>query len=98
MLETVLKKCEEWEHEARSLLQDAGCIFGSSNIGDGIGDCLISKMECVSSKIESVTKSGLSLGFDFREIPELQGDCSALQWCKKALSFCSGAPSFEVNF
>jgi len=48
--------------------------------------------------MESVTKSGLSLGFDFREIPELQGDCSALQWCKKALSFCSGAPSLEVNF
>lgn len=94
MLETVLKNCEEWEHEARSLLQDAGCIFGLSNIGD----CLISKMECIISKMESVSKSGLSLGFDFREIPELQGDCSALQWCKKALSFCSGAPSLEVNF
>ncbi|XP_059443641.1 lysine-specific demethylase JMJ17 isoform X2 [Corylus avellana] len=95
VLETVLKNCEEWEQEARSLLQDAGCIFGSSNIGDGIVNCLISKMECIISKMECVTKSGLSLGFNFREIPELQGNCSALQWCKKALSFCSGAPSFE---
>ncbi|KAE8055327.1 hypothetical protein FH972_012174 [Carpinus fangiana] len=91
VLEKVLKNCEEWEQEARSLLQDSGCLFGSSNIGDG----LISKMECIISKMECVTKSGLSLGFNFREIPELQGNCSALQWCKKALSFCSGAPSFE---
>jgi histone demethylase JARID1 len=98
VLEKVLKNCEEWEQEAHSLLQDSGCIFGSSNIGNGIVNCLISKMECIISKMECVTKSGLSLGFNFRELPELQGNCSALQWCKKALSFCSGAPSFEVIF
>ncbi|KAB1200329.1 Lysine-specific demethylase 5A [Morella rubra] len=95
VLETVWKNCREWEHDAWSLLQDAGCILDSSDIGDGIRNCLISKMESIISKMQSRIKSGLSLCFDFREIPELQGACSTLKWCKKALSFCSGAPAFE---
>ncbi|KAL4603864.1 hypothetical protein ACB092_10G153600 [Castanea dentata] len=95
VLETFLKKCEEWVCDACTLLQDVGRIFSMCNIGDGIGNCVISKMECMVSKVESTMKSGLSLGFDFCEIPELQDACSTLQWCKKALSFCSGAPAFE---
>ncbi|XP_050266962.1 lysine-specific demethylase JMJ17 isoform X1 [Quercus robur] len=95
VLETFLKKCEEWVCDACSLLQDVGLIFNMCNVGDGIGNCVISKVECMVSKVESTMKSGLSLGFDFREIPELQDACSTLQWCKKALSFCSGAPAFE---
>uniref|UniRef100_A0A2N9J2S4 Zinc finger PHD-type domain-containing protein n=1 Tax=Fagus sylvatica TaxID=28930 RepID=A0A2N9J2S4_FAGSY len=95
VLESILKNCEEWEHDACSLLQDIGCIFDICNIGDGIGNFLISEMECMVSKVESITKRGLSLGFDLHEIPELQDACSTLQWCKKALSFCSSAPAFE---
>ena len=98
VLETFLKKCEEWVCDACSLLQDVGRIFNMCNIGDGIGNCVISKVECMVSKVEATMKSGLSLGFNFREIPELQDACSTLQWCKKALSFCSGAPAFEVIF
>jgi histone demethylase JARID1 len=96
VLESILKNCEEWEHDACSLLQDIGCIFDICNIGDVIGSSLISKMEFMVSKVESITKRGLCLGFDLHEIPELQDACSTLQWCKKALSFCSSAPAFEV--
>ncbi|KAG6685054.1 hypothetical protein I3843_12G093300 [Carya illinoinensis] len=95
VLETVLRNCKEWEHDACSALQDAMCIFDLSDMGDGMGKCLILKIESVVSKIESVIKSGSSLHFDFCEIPDLQGAHSTLQWCKKVLSFCSGAPAFE---
>lgn len=98
VLETVLRNCKEWEHDACSALQDAMCIFDLSDMGDGMGKCLILKIESVVSKIESVIKSGSSLHFDFCEIPDLQGAHSTLQWCKKVLSFCSGAPAFEVIF
>ncbi|RVW16302.1 hypothetical protein CK203_067733 [Vitis vinifera] len=43
--------------------------------------------------IEAILETGLSLGFDFDEIPKLQNARSILQWCNKALSFCSVAPA-----
>lgn len=98
VLETVLKNCKDWEHDACSVLQDAMCILELSDIGDGMGKSLILKIESIVSKIESVIKGGSSLHFDFCGIPELQGALSTLQWCKKVLSFCSGAPAFEVIF
>ncbi|XP_044485625.1 lysine-specific demethylase 5A isoform X2 [Mangifera indica] len=95
MLETVLKNCEEWQHHACSLLQNAECLLGMSNIGDALSNVLTSKIQHLLSSMESIIKAGSSLGFDFHEIPKLQNACSTLQWCNKALSFCSVAPSFE---
>lgn len=96
MLETVLMNCEEWKHDACSLLQDISCLFDMRISGDGIRDGLISKIESLVKRIESMENTGLSLAFDFDELAKLKDVCSMLQWCKKALSFCSGAPSFEV--
>ncbi|KAA8522400.1 hypothetical protein F0562_013239 [Nyssa sinensis] len=95
LLQTVLKNCTEWEHNAHSLLYDAECLLNIDNIGDEITCGLILKIECQVVKVESIMKVGLSLGFDFGEIPKLQDACSTLQWCSKALSFCSIAPSLE---
>ncbi|CAL9030117.1 unnamed protein product [Prunus brigantina] len=95
MLETVLMNCEEWKHDACSLLQDISCLFDMRISGDGIRDGLISKIESLVKRIESMENTGLSLAFDFDELAKLKDVCSMLQWCKKALSFCSGAPSFE---
>lgn len=96
-LEIVLKKCEEWEQIAHSALQDAGCMFEMRYIGCGKSNDLVTKFEHLVTRLESVTKAGLSLGFDFIEIPKLQNACSMLQWCTRALSFCSVSPSFEVR-
>ncbi|EXB37360.1 Lysine-specific demethylase 5A [Morus notabilis] len=95
MVETVLKDCEEWKSDAGSLLQDASRLFDTTNICDGLTGGLISRIECLVTRIEFVKKTGLSFGFDLDEIPKLEDACSTLQWCEKALSFCSNAPSFE---
>lgn len=96
MLQTVLNNCKEWEGDASSLLQDAGCFFDTANIDGGLTSGLVSNIEHLLTRIEFAKKKGLSLGFDLKEIPILEDTCSALQWCKKILSFCSVAPSFEV--
>ncbi|XP_048230426.1 lysine-specific demethylase 5B isoform X3 [Ricinus communis] len=95
MLEMVLKNCGEWKLVACSALQDTGCILDSSYIGNGQNNDLSVRIEHLVTRIESITKTGLSLGFDFLEIPKLQDACFVLQWCSRALSLCYAAPSFE---
>lgn len=95
LLETVLKDCEDWKNDAGSLLQDARYFFDMTNISDEFTGVLISRIESLVTRIESVKKTGLSFGLDLDEIPKLEDACSALQWCEKALSFCSNIPSFE---
>ncbi|KAI4315412.1 hypothetical protein L6164_028225 [Bauhinia variegata] len=95
MLAVVLKNCKEWQHEACSVLRDARFLFELDNIPKGICSSLISKVDDLIARTLSVKRSGLSLYFDFCEIPELQVTCSTLQWCKKALSFCNISPSLE---
>lgn len=96
MLEMVLKNCDEWQQDANSALQDARCILSTDDIDDGKNGCLFGKVEHLATKMESITKAGLSLNFDFAEIPKLQNACSMLRWCSRALSFCTCAPSLEV--
>ncbi|KAJ9173612.1 hypothetical protein P3X46_016729 [Hevea brasiliensis] len=95
MLEIILKNCEEWKQVACNALQDAGCILSTSYVGDGKNSDLTMRIGLSVTRIESITKAGLSLGFDFLEIPKLQNACSMLQWCNRALSLCYAAPSFE---
>ena len=97
MIHSVLKNCLEWEHDACSLLEDVDCLFNMNNTGNALINSLIPKIECVVSMIESVLETGLSLGFDFDEIPKLQNACSALQWCNKALSFCTVVTALPVS-
>ncbi|XP_057978320.1 lysine-specific demethylase JMJ17 isoform X2 [Malania oleifera] len=95
MIQTVLQNCLNWEHGACSLLQDLECLFSLNSISSGAANGLISKIERLVTAVESITKDGLSLGFDFKEIPRLQNAHSSLQWCYKALSFCPIFPSLE---
>lgn len=95
-LEKVINNCERWQNHASSLLQDARCLLDTDDIGDGLSNSLVSKIEQLITSMESAANCGLSLGFDFHEISELQNACSTLHWCKKALSFLSVSPSLEV--
>ncbi|KAM5572478.1 lysine-specific demethylase JMJ17 [Rosa sericea] len=95
ILETVLMNCEEWEHDACSLLQDTRCLLDMTTVGEGISEGLISKIENLLARIGSMENTGLSLTFDFVELSKLKDACSLLQWCKKAISFCSAAPTLE---
>ncbi|XP_065858280.1 lysine-specific demethylase JMJ17 isoform X2 [Euphorbia lathyris] len=95
MLEIVLRNCEEWEQVACCALQDAVHILGTSCIADGLNDDLTTRIEILAAKMEAITKSGFSIGFDFLEIQKLQSASLMLQWCNKALSFCSAVPSLK---
>ena len=97
MLETVLRDCDEWKNDASSLLQETAQLFDVADICDGSVGIITSRTDCLVARIESVIKKGFSFGFDLDEIPKLKDACSALHWCKNALSFCSGAPSFKVT-
>lgn len=98
MLQTILDNCKEWENDTSSLLKEAECLFDTATLDCGLTSDLTSNIDHLLSRIESAKEKGLSLGFDFKEIPVLEDTCSTLQWCKKALSFCSDAPSFEVRY
>lgn len=98
LLETVLRNCEEWEHGACSLLQDIWCLLNMTQNGDGVISGVISEIEHLVTRIESTKNTGLSLGFDLNEIPKLEDACNTLQWCRKALFFCSVLPPYKVLF
>ncbi|KAJ6326770.1 hypothetical protein OIU78_013786 [Salix suchowensis] len=95
MLEMVMKNCDEWQQDASYALQDARCILSTDLNDDGKYSCLLGKVEHLATRMESICKAGLSLSFDFAEIPKLQNACSMLRWCSRALSFCTCAPSSE---
>ncbi|KAK2664046.1 hypothetical protein Ddye_002620 [Dipteronia dyeriana] len=95
ILVKLLQSCEQWQLNASSLLQDVQCLLDTTSVADVLSNGLMSKIDHLVTSMESVTKAGLSIGFDFLEIPELQKASSTLRWCNKALSFRSFAPSFQ---
>lgn len=97
MLATVLRNCEKWKDGANSLLQDIDNLLNASDIGDGLSNCLIPKIEQLIDRINTILTAGLSLGYDFREISRLQVACSTLIWCNKVLSLCHVIPSYQVD-
>lgn len=97
MLAMVLRNCEEWKHEANSLLQDIDHLFNASDIGDGLSNCLVSKIEQLVDRINTIITAGFSLGYDFCEITRLQSARSTLIWCNKVLSLCHTIPSYQVE-
>ncbi|KAF8412259.1 hypothetical protein HHK36_000220 [Tetracentron sinense] len=95
MLQSILKDCVKWEHDACSLLDFAESLSNTFDIDARIADGLPTKIEGLIIRIWSAITDALSLGFDFFEIPKLQNALSTLQWCLRALSFCSSSPSLE---
>ncbi|XP_031381205.1 lysine-specific demethylase 5B [Punica granatum] len=94
-LETIVKKLEEWEIEAGSLLRSMECLFDMNDIDLAVTEVLLCKMEGLLSSADAVIRDGLSLGFDFPEIPTLQNAQLKLQWCHKVLSLGSRCPSVQ---
>ncbi|XP_022928863.1 lysine-specific demethylase 5A isoform X1 [Cucurbita moschata] len=94
-LETVLRNCENWKEGANSLLQDIDNLLNASDIGDGLSNCLIPKIEQLIDRINTAITASLSLDYDFREISRLQSACSTLIWCNKVLSLCHVIPSYQ---
>lgn len=95
VLAEVLRKCENWKDGANFLLQDIDNLLNADDIGDGLSNCLIPKIEQLVDRIDTIITAGISLGYDFREISRLQSACSTLMWCNKVLSLCHGIPSYQ---
>ncbi|PIN05226.1 hypothetical protein CDL12_22235 [Handroanthus impetiginosus] len=95
LLEQILKKCEEWEQDASSLLQKVEHLLNIDIISGGITSGLIPSLERQVLPIETAIKAGISLGLDFKMIPKLQDACSMLNWCIKALSYSTIIPTLE---
>ncbi|KAK9144894.1 hypothetical protein Sjap_004797 [Stephania japonica] len=96
LLEAILKKCKCWEDHSHALLECAEDLVDSHDFEDGLTDGLVFKLEDLCNRIQSTIEAGISLGFDFSEIPTLESAFSKLNWCFKALFLCSGAPLLEM--
>lgn len=96
ILESILQNCNDWQSNASSLLQDFERVLDTTGVNAEMKDGLMSTIDHLIISIGSARNDGLSLGFHFHEISQLDNSCSVLSWCKRALSFCYFAPSFEV--
>ncbi|KAF9600058.1 hypothetical protein IFM89_002531 [Coptis chinensis] len=95
MLQRVLKEYEAWEHEAHTLLGCAESLLDTCDIVSAVNNDFMDKTTQLLDRFQSATKAGLSLGFDFPEMYKLQSASAKLQWCLKAISFCSKVPLLE---
>ncbi|KAI8569526.1 hypothetical protein RHMOL_Rhmol02G0285500 [Rhododendron molle] len=95
MLQSVLDNCIEWQNDACSTLHAVACFLNTEITHNEIASGLLSKVKQQVTGMESIIKTGLSLGLDFSEIPKLEDASSTLHWCFKALSFCSVVPQLE---
>jgi len=96
-IETVMRNCEEWRSQACSCLNDVEELMDQKDTFNRLRADVISDIEQLRIKVETVAAAGLSLGYDFPEICMLQNASSILQWCLKVLRLCSEAPSLEVT-
>lgn len=98
LLERVLKKGIEWEHESCSLLQNAENLWHVNIVGEVTAGCLIPRLEHHVLSVETAVKAGVSLGLEFNLIPKLQDVCSTLKWCSRVLSCSSLVPTHQVIY
>lgn len=98
LLERVLKKGIEWEHESCSLLQDAENLWHVNIVGEGTASSLIPRLEHHVLSIETAVKAGVSLGLELNMVPILRDVCSTLKWCSRVLSCSSLVPTHQVIY
>ncbi|KAG6405770.1 hypothetical protein SASPL_133364 [Salvia splendens] len=89
LLEKVLKKVSEWEHEASSLLQDAENLWLVHIVGEGTASSLKPRLEHHVHSIENAVAAGVSLDLKLNMVPKLQDACSMLKWCIRIICFSS---------
>lgn len=97
LIETVLRKCEEWRCCACSSIKDVEELLNRMGFFDRLHSDVILDIEQLKTKVESVANAGHFLGFDFPEISELHNAASTLKWCSKVVSYCFKSPSREVT-
>lgn len=95
LLEDVLQKYLQWEHDASSVLHDAESLLNILEVDNEISSDLISKIVDQVAKMESIMKNELSLRFDSLVIPKLRETCAILHWCSRALTFRDGVPTLK---
>ncbi|KAL5994353.1 hypothetical protein ACLOJK_024402 [Asimina triloba] len=95
MLQNIMKKVEEWVVDSRSLLEHSDSLSNIHDISLHIANGFSTKIEALINEVDDTIQSGLSLGFDFSEIPKLQNASRMLKWSLKALSFCSISPTIK---
>ncbi|KAJ0966679.1 hypothetical protein J5N97_023596 [Dioscorea zingiberensis] len=94
-LQNILMDVYEWKHNSCSLLEDLRSLLYMHDVGSQTDDHLLVTIKDLLNKIDSATKVGFSLGYEFEEIRKLQNASLALQWSLRALSFCSKIPSLK---
>lgn len=97
LIETVLKKCEEWRCCACSCLKDVEEMLNRKDIFNRLHSDDFLDIEQLKTKVESLANVGQSLGFDFPEISLLWNAASTLKWCLKVLMYRFVPSSFEVT-
>ncbi|KAL5718496.1 hypothetical protein ACHQM5_011393 [Ranunculus cassubicifolius] len=97
ILEGILKECEAWKLDAQALLGCVKSLFDLSDIDSSVKEGLVDaeRISHLLDRSQNATNAGLSLGFDFPEISELQKTSSRLEWCLNAVSFRSKIPLLE---
>lgn len=97
LIETIMKKCEEWRCCACSSLKDVEEMLNRRDVFNRLHSNMILDIEQLRTKVESAANTGHSLGFDFPEIPLLRNAASTLSWCSKVLVCRVETPSLEVT-
>ncbi|XP_076925820.1 lysine-specific demethylase JMJ17-like [Bidens hawaiensis] len=95
LLEDVLQKYMQWEHNAFSALNDAESLLNILDAVDEIPSDIISTIKDHVAKMETIMKNELSLRFDSIVFSKLQETGAFLGWCSKALIFRAGVPTLE---
>ncbi|XP_057525455.1 lysine-specific demethylase JMJ17 isoform X2 [Amaranthus tricolor] len=95
LIETIMKKCEEWRCCACTSLKDVDQMFNRRDVFNRHHSNMILDIEKLRTKVESAANTGHSLGFDFPEIPLLRNAASTLSWCSKVLVCRVETPSLE---
>ncbi|KAL8141640.1 hypothetical protein V2J09_014672 [Rumex salicifolius] len=95
MIETLLKKCEKWKCDACCLLKNTEDVFNVTIVGNEISYDLVLKINKLVQSTEGLKAAGLSLGFNFPEMPRVENAFLTLRWCSKVISLSSLAAQYE---
>ncbi|CAA0838763.1 transcription factor jumonji (jmjC) domain-containing protein [Striga hermonthica] len=95
LLQELLKKCVDWEHDARTLLQNVECLWKTDITDEVTTGSIITRLECQVLSMETAIKSGISLGVRLNMIQKLEDSCSTFKWGITALSFCTTVPTCQ---
>ncbi|XP_020112554.1 uncharacterized protein LOC109727081 isoform X2 [Ananas comosus] len=91
-LQNILLDVEKWMHKASNLLENIRSLLYMNDADFIVNNCLKTKIQQLLNEIDSTRKIGISLGFEFKELPELQHASLTMKWALVAISFCFMIP------